>query len=193
MSKIKYQRQRLKIPASTLQRHLKDIYLIKVPVETSLRRVALVSLNQVQVGTLLRRLKLLGFFYIPFRHHKNVSSRFVLLTYQLRRRDNVSALFRTLKLVSKMGQFLLCTKAINFSGTLNGSAALKYPQYVATISQRRRSDLSISCDLSATCEVGVTQISIGTSFNWLILATYVETLKRSHKLVRLIHAPVPTS
>ena len=42
--------------------------------------------------------------------------------YQLRRRDDVSALSRTLKLVCKMGQFLLGTKAVPFSETSGGSA-----------------------------------------------------------------------
>ena len=54
------------------------------------------------------------FFYVPVRHRKNVSNRSVLLTYQLRCRDDVSALSRTLNLVAKMGQFLLGAKAVHF-------------------------------------------------------------------------------
>ena len=65
-------------------------------------------------------------FYVLVRHRKNVSNRFILLTYQLRRRDDVSALSRTLKLVSEMGQFLSGTKAVHFSATSGGSASLKY-------------------------------------------------------------------
>ena len=46
------------------------------------------------------------------RRRKNVSNRSVLLTYQLRRRDDVSAWSETFKLVTKMGQFLLGTKVV---------------------------------------------------------------------------------
>ena len=70
---------------------LKHVGRIQVPVETSLRRVKLVSLTQVLVDTSLRRLKLVGFIYVPVRRRKNVSNRFDLLAYQLRRRDDASA------------------------------------------------------------------------------------------------------
>ena len=51
----------------------------------------------------LRRLKLVGFFTYQLQKRKNVSNRFILWTYQLRCCDDVSALSRTLKLVSKKG------------------------------------------------------------------------------------------
>ena len=40
---------------------------------------------------LLQRLKFVGFFYVPMRHHKDVSNRFISFTYQLRHRDDISA------------------------------------------------------------------------------------------------------
>ena len=52
--------------------------------------------------------------YVPVRRPKNVSNRSVLLTYQLRRCDDVSLLSKTFKLVSKMGQFLLGTRQYIF-------------------------------------------------------------------------------
>ena len=63
-------------------------------------------------------------FYVPLRHCRNISNRSVLLTQQLRR-DDVSAWSRTLKLVTKLGQFLLGTKAVHFSQTSGGSASLR--------------------------------------------------------------------
>ena len=80
-------------PASTLLRRLKDVSLIQVPVETSLQRVKLVILTYVPVGTSLQRLKLVGFNQVPVKRCKNVSNSLknVLLTHQLRRRDDVSA------------------------------------------------------------------------------------------------------
>ena len=60
------------------------------------------------------------------RHCRNVSNRSVFLTYQLRRWDDVSAWSRTLKLVSKIDQFLLDPKTVHFSQTTDGSASLKY-------------------------------------------------------------------
>ena len=86
----------------------------------------LVSL--VPVGTLLQRLKLVGFIYVTVKRRKNISDRSTLLMYQLRRRDDVSTWSRTFKLVTKMGQFLLGTKAVYFSGTSSGSVTLKYHQ-----------------------------------------------------------------
>ena len=88
------------------------------PVETSLQSVTLVSLTQVAVGKSLRRLKLVGFIYVPVRRWKDVSNWSVLLTYQLRRHDVVSAGSETFKSVSKMDQFIL--------GTI---------QYVSSVSQ----------------------------------------------------------
>ena len=60
------------------------------------------------------------------RHCRNVSNRSVLLTYQLRYWDDVSAWSRTLQLVSKIDQFLSDTKTVHFSQTFGGSASLKY-------------------------------------------------------------------
>ena len=65
-------------------RHLKDTSLIQVPVEMCLRRAKLISLAQVPVGMSLRRLRLVGFIYIPVRHHKDISNRSAVLTYQFR-------------------------------------------------------------------------------------------------------------
>ena len=95
---------------SKLVQRLKDVSLIWVTVEMSLQRVKLVSLTYVPVGTSLQRLKLVGFIYVPVKHRKNVSNRSVLLTYQLRHRDGVSAWSRTLILVTKMDQFYLGTR-----------------------------------------------------------------------------------
>ena len=67
-----------------------------------------------------------SFFYVSVRHCRNVSNRSDLLTYQVRRCDDVSACSRTLKSVTKMGQFLLGTKAVHFSQTSGGSVSLKY-------------------------------------------------------------------
>ena len=79
----------------------------------SLQRVKLVSLTNVPVGRSPRRLKLVGFFYVPVRSRKNVSNRPVLLTYQFRRRDDVSAWSRTVILVTKMDQFYLGTRRLS--------------------------------------------------------------------------------
>ena len=65
--------------------------------------------KDVPVGRLLRRLTLVGFIYVPVRSHKDVSNRSDVLTHQLQRHDDVSAWSRMFKLVTKMGQFLLCT------------------------------------------------------------------------------------
>ena len=45
--------------------------------------------------------------YVPVRRRKNVPNRSVLLTYQLRCRDDVSAWSKTLILVTEMEQFYL--------------------------------------------------------------------------------------
>ena len=107
-----------KTPASRLLRRLKDVSLIYVPVETSLQRVKLLSVTYVPVGTSLGRLKLVGFIYVPVRHPKNMSSRSIVLTYQLIRRDDVSAWSRTLILVTKVDQFYLGTRQYLFSRSL---------------------------------------------------------------------------
>ena len=67
--------------------------------------------------SLLLRLKLVGFIYISVRRGKDVSDRSSLLTYQLRRRDDVSAWSRTLISVTKMDQFHLVTGQFVFSAS----------------------------------------------------------------------------
>ena len=119
----RYQRYQIskimaKAPAITLLRRLKNVSPIYVPPETSLERVKLVSVTYVPVGTSLPRLKLVGFIYVPVRRRKNVSNRSVLLTYQLRRLDDVSAWFRSLILVTKMDQFYLGTRHYLFLRSL---------------------------------------------------------------------------
>ena len=53
-------------------------------------------------------------FKVSVRHCRNVSDRSVLLTCQLRHCDDVSVWSRTLKLVTKMGQFPLGSMAVHF-------------------------------------------------------------------------------
>ena len=89
------------------QRQINVISTLRINVETTL-------IQRWNVGW-VRRLKLVEFFYAPVRHCRNVSNRSVLSTYKLRRCDAVSAWSRTLKLVAKMGQFILGTKAVHFS------------------------------------------------------------------------------
>ena len=76
--------------------------------------------------SLLSLKELFTIFYTPMRYCRNVSNRSVLLTYQLRRFDDVSAWSRTLKLVTKNGQFLLGTNAVIVSETSGDSASLRY-------------------------------------------------------------------
>ena len=123
-----------KTPASMLLQPFKDIILIQVPVETSLQRFKLVGLSYVPVGTLLQHLIMAAFIYVPERCRKNGSNRPVLLTYQLRRHDVVSAWSGTLILVTKMDQFYM----------VPASTSLQRLKDVGLI-------LSISCDVSATC------------------------------------------
>ena len=135
-------------------------------------------------------------FYIPVRHHKNVSDRFVLLTYKLRRRDEVSALSRTLKLVSKIGEFLLSTKAIHFSGTSGGSASLKYQlvgRYISKMSVSFRYSLRPLCNALNWCHLGINWYITTTSPIGLFYLRTNETSQIRHKLVCLIHVPVATS
>ena len=56
------------------------VSLIYVKVVTAM---LMPSLIQVAVGTSARRPKLVGFVYVTVRRSKDVSNRFVLLTYQL--------------------------------------------------------------------------------------------------------------
>ena len=59
------------------------------------------------------------------RHHKGISNRSVLLMYQLRRCDNVSAWSRKSKLVTKMSLFFGC-KAVGFYGVSCDSIPFRY-------------------------------------------------------------------
>ena len=83
-----------------------------------MQRVKLVSLINVPVGTSLVYFKLIGFIYVPVRRRKNVSNRSTLLTYHLRRRDDLSAWSRTLILVTKMDAFYLGTRQYVFPAFL---------------------------------------------------------------------------
>ena len=74
----------------------------------------LVSLTYVPAGKSVQRLKLIGFIYVPVRRRKNVSNRSILLTFQLKRRDDVAAWSRALILVTKMDQFYLVTRQYVF-------------------------------------------------------------------------------
>ena len=139
------------------------------------KTVKLVSLTQVPVATSLRCLKLVEFFYVPVRHCKNVSDRSVLLAYQLKRCDDLSAWSTTLKLVTKMGQFLLGTKAVHFSQTSGGSASLKY-QLVRRYNISKAS-LSFSYQLRPLCDVLSWSVSLRQQLvrcydfsNWLVLS-----------------------
>ena len=102
-------------------------------------------------------------FYVQVRHCRNVSNRSILLTYQLRLCDDFSAWFRTLKLITKMDQFLLGTKAVHFSQTSGGSASLKY-QLVRCYNISKTS-VSFSYQLRPLCDVvnlvSLTQVLIG--------------------------------
>ena len=62
-----------------------------------------------------QRLKLVGFIYVPVIRGKGISNRSVLLMYQLKCQDDVSAWSRTFKMVTKMGKFLLGTRQCVFS------------------------------------------------------------------------------
>ena len=73
---------------------------------------------------LVWRLKLVGFIYVPVKCRKNVSRRSVLLTYQLRRCDDVLSLSRTFKLVSKISQFLGGVLGSTFFSISDGSVSL---------------------------------------------------------------------
>ena len=138
----------------------------------------------------LRCLKLVEFFYVPVRHCKNVSDRSVLLTYQLRRCDDLSAWSTTLKLVTKMGQFLLGTKAVYFSQTYGGSTSLRY-QLVRRYNISK-TPVSFSYQLRPLCDVLSWSVSFRYQIGWFYLPTN-KTSQRRLKQVRLIHVQVATS
>ena len=92
-----------------------DIWKMSVSFRYHLKRLCNVLSWSVSLRyQLVRRLKLVGFIYVPVKRRKNVSSRSVLLTYQLRRCDDVLAPSRTFKLASKMSPFLLGTRQYVF-------------------------------------------------------------------------------
>ena len=117
---IRYQRP--KIPASTLLRILKYVSLIQVPIETC-------CIGQSQLGTswYIAMTSKIGLFFFTYQLDIAKTSQIVcLLMYQLRPCDDVPALYRTLKLVCKMDQFLLGTNTVHFTRTSGGSASLKH-------------------------------------------------------------------
>ena len=116
-------------------------------------------------------------FYVQVRHCRNVSNRSILLTYQLRRCDDFSAWFRTLKLITKMDQFLLGTKAVHFSQTSGGSASFKYQ--LLRCSNISKVSLSFSYQLRPLCDVLSWSVSLSYQLvrcqdvsNWLVLSSY---------------------
>ena len=112
-------------------------------------------------------------FYVQVRHCRNVSNRSILLTYQLRLCDDFSAWFRTLKLITKMDQFLLGTKAVHFSQTSGGSASLRYQCYNIS-----KTSVSLSYQLLPICDVLSWSFSLRYQLvrcynvsNWLVLSS----------------------
>ena len=158
----------------TLLRRLKDASLIQVPAETSLRRVNWVSLTYVPVSTSLRRLRLTGFFYVQVRRCENVSNRSVLLTYQLRRRDDISAWSRTFKLVNKVDQFLLGNRQYVFRH-LQQFSLIRVP---ASTSLQRLED------------VGLIKVLVVTTLPCAKLVHRTRTSLRCLKLVGFISVPM---
>ena len=175
-----------KAPPSTLLQRLKDFSLIQVPVEMSLQLVTLTSLTYVPVGTSLRRLKLVGFIYVPVRRCKNVSNRSVLLTCQMRHRDDVSAWSRTLILVTKMNQFYLSTRHfwyLWFFQHIRWFCLIKVP---ASTPLQRLKDVGLIqilnvISLPRFMLVSLTQVSIGTSLRRLKLVGFVYVPMRRRK------------
>ena len=92
-----------------------DIWKMSVSFKYHLKRLCdMLSWSASLRYQLVRRLKLVVFICVPVKRRKNVSSRSALLTYQLRRCDNVLASSRTFKLVSKINRFLLGTRQYVF-------------------------------------------------------------------------------
>ena len=158
-----------------LLQRLKDVSFIQVPVETSLRLVQLASLIQVPVVTLLARLRLVGFVYAPLRRCKDVSNRSVLLTYQLKRRDDVSAWFRTFTLGTRMGEYLLGKRQYIFS--VPASVLLQCLKDVSFIY------VPAVTSLGHVKLVSLAQVSIGTSLRRLKLLGLHYVPMRHHKNV----------
>ena len=160
-----------------LLRCLKDVDLIQVPVKTSLRPVKLVSLTQVLVG--LSLFKLVGSIYVPVRRCKNIASRSVLLTYQLRRRGDVSAWSRT------------SAKWVNFFWVL-GSTFFQHLWWFSVIKVAtstliqhlkdvRLLQVLVVTSLRCVKLVSLNQVSIGTSLQRLKLVGFIYVPMRRRK------------
>ena len=148
-----------------LLRCLKDFDLIQVSVETSLRRDKFVNLTQ-ETSWYIASMSKVGRFYLHTSGTlKNLLNRSILLTYQLRRHDDVSSWSKTFKLVSKMGQFTLGTRQYLF-WHLWWFSLIKVS---ASLSLQCRNNISLIqvlalISLRRVKLVSVTQVSIGTSF-----------------------------
>ena len=68
----------------------------------------------------------IGRIYIPVGRHEDISNRSVLLTYQLRRCDGISAWSRTFKQVTQISQFFFRQQAVRFYGISVGSVSFRY-------------------------------------------------------------------
>ena len=124
---------------------------------------------------------MVGFVYVPVRRCKGISNRSVLLTYQLRRRDDVSAWSGTFKLIFKMCQFHLSTGQYILVASHVVQSHLGNNKCIAKTSQRRQSDLGTSWYFVTTSQIG-----------WFYLRIN-EALQRRIKWIRLIDVPVATS
>ena len=149
-----------------LLRRLKDVSLIQVLVKTSLQLVQLVSLIQEPIVT----------------SRKDVSNRSVLLTYQLRRRNNISALASTFNLLIRISQFILGTRKQIFAA----SQVVQSLQVPAITSLQRLKDVSLIqvpalTSLRCVKLISLTQVSIGTSLRRLKLVGLNQVLMRRHK------------
>ena len=124
-----------------------------------------------------RRLKLVEFLYVSVRHCRSVSNRSVLLTYRLRGCRDVSAWSSTLKLVTKLGQFLLGTKVVYFSQTFACSVSLK--SKLVRRYNISKALVSFSYQLRPLCDLLSLSVSLGYQLlrrcdvlNWLVLSSY---------------------
>ena len=122
------------------------------------------------------------FIYVPARHRKNVSNRSVLLTYQLKRCDDVSAWSRTFKLVNKTGQFILDTRQYIFRHLRRFSLI----KVAASKLLQRLKDVGLIWVLVVTSLqrvklVSLTYVSIGASLRCLKLVGFVYVPMRCRK------------
>ena len=168
-------------PGSTLLRRLKKVILFRYQQKILCNELSW-SVSLIPVGMSLRYFKLVGFIYLSVRRRKEVSNRSTLLTYHLRRRDDLSAWSSTFILVTKM-DILFGYQTERFSGICGGSVSLRYYQYVATMSQRCRFHLGISCDVSVAflSQVSLTYVSTGTSLQRLKLYSFIYVPMRRRK------------